>query len=267
MKASLALVLSLASAAFATGGSDGCNANNCARGVTGTRAGKKPELTSRMEDCASFQLTTVTPTTSTSTTTITIYTDNPPAPVNPPAVEPQNPVTVIPTNVPAYASSCDGRSGYASACSCWGITATATTVATPTAVATATKYIDVGCRTPGICPFPFINLWACGKGKLCTCLKGTDGQKICVEDKACIKAQTCRSSSDCGVGEGCVIDHCCAWRGSKICLKYAPEKCGNKFYPRNIFGGKRQEDDEEPRDTIECTAFGCPDAEIVEAQE
>lgn len=63
MKLSLALALSLAGGALATG-SSGCNANNCARGVTGTRVGKKPDVTSRFEDCESFMLTTVTPATS-----------------------------------------------------------------------------------------------------------------------------------------------------------------------------------------------------------
>jgi hypothetical protein len=41
-----------------------CNANNCARAVTGTRSGKVPDITSRVEDCSSFMLVTVTPPTS-----------------------------------------------------------------------------------------------------------------------------------------------------------------------------------------------------------
>jgi hypothetical protein len=38
-----------------------CNANNCARAVTGTRAGKTPGVASRMADCSSFMMVTVTP--------------------------------------------------------------------------------------------------------------------------------------------------------------------------------------------------------------
>jgi hypothetical protein len=32
--------------------------------------------------------------------------------------------------IPAYASACSGSAGYSSACSCWGITVTTTTVFT-----------------------------------------------------------------------------------------------------------------------------------------
>ncbi len=38
--------------------SAGCNANNCARLVTGTRA-KEPSLPSRQADCINFMTTTV----------------------------------------------------------------------------------------------------------------------------------------------------------------------------------------------------------------
>ncbi|KAH6687746.1 hypothetical protein F5X68DRAFT_206200 [Plectosphaerella plurivora] len=41
--------------------SGGCNANNCARAVSGTNAAKAPSITSRKQDCASFMLVTVTP--------------------------------------------------------------------------------------------------------------------------------------------------------------------------------------------------------------
>lgn len=43
---------------------DECNADNCARAVTGTRSGKLPDETSRIADCSSFMLITVTPATS-----------------------------------------------------------------------------------------------------------------------------------------------------------------------------------------------------------
>lgn len=50
--------------------------------------------------------------------------------------------TESPTAVPAYASSCDKDGEYASACSCWGITATTKTGATPTKTTTVTVTTD-----------------------------------------------------------------------------------------------------------------------------
>lgn len=39
---------------------NGCNDNNCARAVTGTRD-KEPDVTVRQRECSSFMLVTVTP--------------------------------------------------------------------------------------------------------------------------------------------------------------------------------------------------------------
>ncbi len=91
----------------------GCNANNCARAVTGTRPGKLPDVTSRLADCVSFQLTTV-------------YTCDwlGGAVVG----------GATPTAVPTYASDCttsSPQSAYASACSCWGIPSCVTTTEVP----------------------------------------------------------------------------------------------------------------------------------------
>ncbi|KAK3940179.1 SSCRP protein [Diplogelasinospora grovesii] len=91
-----------------TDGSNGCNSNNCARAVTGTRAGKKPDVTSRQSDCSTFM-----------TTTVTI--DDWGHPI----------ATITNCEVPAYATACDNpnpTAAYSSACSCWGITAGTTTV-------------------------------------------------------------------------------------------------------------------------------------------
>ncbi|MCJ1402848.1 hypothetical protein MMC11_006069 [Xylographa trunciseda] len=66
-------------------------------------------------------------------------------------------VTVSPSSVPAYASSCSGTARYSSACSCFGvthststaptpsttITVTATATATSTSVVTSTSIVDV----------------------------------------------------------------------------------------------------------------------------
>lgn len=52
-----AVILSFVAAAMANGG---CNADNCARAVTGTREGKLA-ITSRQADCSSFMRATVVP--------------------------------------------------------------------------------------------------------------------------------------------------------------------------------------------------------------
>ncbi|EJT72918.1 hypothetical protein GGTG_09769 [Gaeumannomyces tritici R3-111a-1] len=99
-----------------------CNANNCARDVTGTREGKLPLLEVRKTDCANF-------------ITATVYAT--------PTATPQNvvynrkmkrdPVTVKGQTVPSYIKQCNANmASYASACSCWGYTSTTITVTTPT---------------------------------------------------------------------------------------------------------------------------------------
>ncbi|EPE24798.1 hypothetical protein GLAREA_11379 [Glarea lozoyensis ATCC 20868] len=157
-----------------------CNADNCARAVSGTRAGAAFSITARA-DCSSFQKVTVTPIPVTSTTTTSLATSSPTTFVTqtvttltsttvvdtytsivttviqytfPPdrrraadlgtGGEVPNPssadmtkierrqVTVVPSIVPTYASACSGSVRYQSACSCWGITPTTVTAATPT---------------------------------------------------------------------------------------------------------------------------------------
>ncbi|KAK6535338.1 hypothetical protein TWF694_001800 [Orbilia ellipsospora] len=77
-----------------------CFGDNCARAVTGTGSGL-PDMTSRLADCSNFMRTTLLP-------------------------------------VPTYASSCPGAANYASACSCWGITATGPETSCITATSTIT---------------------------------------------------------------------------------------------------------------------------------
>jgi hypothetical protein len=117
---------------------DECNANNCARAVTGTRSGKVPDITSRADDCSSFMLATVTPATSTYTTTTTVTTTISVEYVKRDGILANRQVTVHPTAVPYYASACPGTSAYSSACSCWGITASTTTAPTPVTTTTST---------------------------------------------------------------------------------------------------------------------------------
>lgn len=87
----------------------GCNANNCARAVTGTGKGKMPGVTSRQSDCSSFMEATV-------------YTGYGGTPI----------ATTWPTSVPIYASACSTpgspQMAYSSACSCWNILPTTTSV-------------------------------------------------------------------------------------------------------------------------------------------
>ncbi|KAL6693311.1 hypothetical protein J3F84DRAFT_350715 [Trichoderma pleuroticola] len=129
MKAAIVLSFVAAAMAGVIERTNGCNADNCARAVTGTRDGLLP-ITSRQADCSSFMQATVTP--APTTTTITITVDPEVTPKAKRAVADASAVTVYPTFIPEYADNCPDTFGYSSACSCWGITATTTTAATPT---------------------------------------------------------------------------------------------------------------------------------------
>ncbi|KAK1238085.1 hypothetical protein MKX08_002664 [Trichoderma sp. CBMAI-0020] len=128
MKASIVLYFAAAAMASVIERTNGCNADNCARAVTGTREGLLP-ISSRKADCSSFMRATVTPEATTTTITITVHPDITPKPKNDANYAA---VTVYPTAVPAYASSCENAKQYSSACSCWGITANTVTAHTPT---------------------------------------------------------------------------------------------------------------------------------------
>ncbi|KAK3313967.1 putative salivary secreted peptide [Apodospora peruviana] len=95
----------------------GCNANNCARAVTGTRQG--PVFTSKAkQDCSDFVVTTKYG------NTVTITAATTPTPVS----------KVIPT----YASACSSSSAYVSACSCYGISSGTVTKSADTTTVTVT---------------------------------------------------------------------------------------------------------------------------------
>jgi len=79
-----------------------CNADNCLVALTGKHPGQTQTAADRTGDCSSFFLATVSGSS-----------------------------TIIPTNIPAYASPCSGAVRYSSACSCAGVTGSTTTV-TPT---------------------------------------------------------------------------------------------------------------------------------------
>ncbi|KND94284.1 hypothetical protein TOPH_00783 [Tolypocladium ophioglossoides CBS 100239] len=137
MKAAVILSFVAAALAGAVEVRDGhCGGDNCARQVTGTRDGLSP-IESRKADCSSFQKTTVVPDATTTTDTVTVDAGVPSKFRRDAGLE-YRAATEAPTVVPAYASSCQEGTKYASACSCWGITAVTTTAPQPTKTATVT---------------------------------------------------------------------------------------------------------------------------------
>jgi len=145
-------IVLLALANSVVGTNYGCQADNCARGVTGTGAHIKQPVETRKADCSSFQHITVScgEKTITATTTVTYtlpaYYRRAPVEVgarnnNPPPAGCQ---TITPTYIPAYATYCENSaSRYSSACSCWGITPYTTTVPQATKTETTTVYETV----------------------------------------------------------------------------------------------------------------------------
>jgi len=118
-----------------------CGGDNCARQVTGTRPGLTP-IESRKADCTSFQTTTVIPEPTTTTVTVTVDADAPAKFKRANGAVAPRQATEVPTAVPAYASSCDTNTKYASACACWGITAGVTTAPQETVTVTSTVTED-----------------------------------------------------------------------------------------------------------------------------
>ncbi|KAH7375176.1 hypothetical protein B0T11DRAFT_6787 [Plectosphaerella cucumerina] len=216
-----------------------CNANNCARAVTGTREGRIPSITSRRLDCSSFMLVTVTlaPTTTTLTetvsgvTTITITTTLSPANQARRAV--QGAVTIRPTSIPPYASPCPNSSAFSSACSCWGIgpmktTAAASTVTattTVTAVATNVVVVDECNSLPYIGCGQYLST-SCRSGTgSCACLTDSKGLTFCAKSTGgCSSDRACAVDSDCAAGWKCTAPDgaCC---GFSICMLNSVGDC------------------------------------------
>ncbi|KAF9875088.1 hypothetical protein CkaCkLH20_07354 [Colletotrichum karsti] len=139
-----------------------CNANNCARAVTGTANGLQA---TRLADCSSFMQCFVTPIAVTVTDTVTISVEAETTKTSfftltrdkyPEVVIRSRgplykrtdgvnavPVTSCPAAVPTYASACSGAVRYSSACSCGGVTQSYSTlgaaVSTVTSTVTRTK--------------------------------------------------------------------------------------------------------------------------------
>jgi len=175
-----------------------CNADNCARAVTGTKA--QPALSVRQSDCSNFQTATVYP----PAETTTIYDASSDATVFPTGT---TDMTVQATEVPSYASAPCGTtspavsSRYASACSCFGFPATATTAPAETVTVSTTG------------PVPTSLCAGAGPGDECTSASGaigacqydvdTDSNLVCAIYN-CPNEDLCRSATDCASGQRCV---------------------------------------------------------------
>ncbi|KAL2061851.1 hypothetical protein VTL71DRAFT_7229 [Oculimacula yallundae] len=175
----LTFILTLA---LAQGALSACNANDCARAVTGIRTGQMPDEASRKRDCSSFMRVTVIPTISTITAsaTVTITTTLP----GQTAMLEQRQVTITPSSVriPTYAKACSDMARYSSACSCWGITATTTTASTLVTTTTVTATATISA-----CPF---GSTTCGT----SCYNLQSDPKNCGAcGKACALGTTCKS--------------------------------------------------------------------------
>ncbi|RDW56667.1 hypothetical protein BP6252_14053 [Coleophoma cylindrospora] len=191
-----------------------CNADNCARAVTGSMI--KPTLALRLADCTSFLLATVTPAVVTSTTTVT------PDPVSvtttivvvATATTPIPAITTItfnkrllndgaiinsPSAVPTYASACSGTVRYSSACSCASVTKSTktlvavTTYTTVTAIASTTTATATSTTTLTPLPTQLTNIQGMG-----TCRCTYNIQPNQVRDSATvITSATVASTMDC----------------------------------------------------------------------
>ncbi|KAF3915427.1 hypothetical protein AA313_de0209545 [Arthrobotrys entomopaga] len=135
---------------------EACNADNCARHITGAEL--NPPLTLRQADCSSFMAVKVNgaaaaanTTTVWATVTVTSGADTEDAPANAYYIKRADAVTTeytTPTDVPAYATPCSGSSRYSSACSCWGITRTTIMGVNSVVTVTSTSTVTVETKPP-----------------------------------------------------------------------------------------------------------------------
>jgi len=184
-----------------------CNANNCLRGIRGTVSVLQPPLSSRLEDCSSFQLATVTPAPTTITTTVATETVTvSDAGVTARAILPRQ-ETVSPTAIPAYATYCPNSIQYASACSCVGVTASTTTVSTPTVTISTTVTSTVtSTPNPYTCS-PADSASACGGTCDGICFPDVNGVGYCKQNRPCEGLLACAVDSDCE-SDICLVNGC-----------------------------------------------------------
>jgi len=239
----------------------GCNDDNCARAVTGTRFPIAVQ-SSHKADCSSFMEATVIPAPITVTATTTVA---PPVTYRGLQARQQ---TELPSVVPTYASACSGTARYSSACSCWGITAYTTTLPTPTVYATVTvsptcpagtlscnggacqdilsdpdncgtcgnKCVSGVCQN-GVCSSSTCNGSTCNSlnncGDNCFCFETSSTAGFCGPGTSCAPLPDCNTSADCAQGEVCATGTCC---GRNVCL--GPQGCENGvgISERALFG-------------------------------
>ncbi|KAL2066863.1 hypothetical protein VTL71DRAFT_1287 [Oculimacula yallundae] len=119
-----------------------CNSDNCVRAVQGTSKGPAQVAIAKADCGKFFEQTSIVPS-STATVTQTATVTKAPAWAN------VGQRDVPAKTVPAYASACSGAVRYSAACSCWGITATTTTITSGVATVTntATVTTTASCNT------------------------------------------------------------------------------------------------------------------------
>jgi len=149
---------------------------------------------------------------------------------------------------PSYASAACSNNGdlYASACSCWGITADTITASTPTTIVTVTAtYVTTtpsspyNCINPGKCgSLKYINDSLCGSKGRCTCSYDLRGNPVCVEEVDCASKNTCNTDADCVGGEICwdKDNTCCR---DNLCTKLSTV-CANTASTRLMFQGGKE---------------------------
>ncbi|OLN97778.1 hypothetical protein CCHL11_07926 [Colletotrichum chlorophyti] len=223
----------------------GCNADNCLRAVRATRYGTAT-MAIRMEECSSFLAVTETPaptlmprdsTVFVTETNIETLTAN----ITQTLVRRQVTSEPLPTKtIPSYASACSNEERYISACSCYGATASTTTVPASTVTSTVTIV-----STTALVPFvndtrrPALScskVWNCGDGAIpacsgdagCVCFRTVEGQDVCALPNDC--TPSCDSTSDCGLDEVCIKQSCCH---GGTCMKV--NVCLNEVFPKVMF--------------------------------
>lgn len=145
-------------------------------------------------------------------------------------------VTATPTGIPAYATPCPDASAYASACSCWGITAATTTLEAPTQTVTAYAMVTAApaCANPGNCDgggnFEIVACPGFESGS-CTCGGDVDNVAFCFGIPAVgCGAPKCFANADCAAGARCLVRSCCTdlQPGQGLCVTVADNGvCGN----------------------------------------
>ncbi|KAH8838708.1 hypothetical protein MCOR27_003647 [Pyricularia oryzae] len=246
-----------------------CNADNCARAVTGTALVAKPSIGVRMADCSAAVEVTTTPAAETTTVTATTVTV-PPAEETGPVVVTKRAISTLPT----YASACTNLARFSSACACWSAVSTRTVEApTPTVTITMTATVT---ETPK--PTPNCDSQTCLNYNPATC--GNNGcycfqvdgkpRSVCstpVEDN-CSGRPACNLSSECAKGEVCITNSCCGSNGVQgktgVCAVFTSSVCPNPSVPTKLFRRlpriQARQSKEELFNNGGCVDFACSNA-------